>query len=373
MTMVHTEEVDAQVRKTLREWIAGTERAFRSALRAVDVTADCEIRPSLDIGFPHDAVRLAAGFPTGCLVRWHSSVPVIPIDTTVNVCTSSLFLLEGDVDGMFDADSFRRLEDAVARSSYVMNFHRGNHFIAIARRRATGEWYLVLHSSASEFKKGYNGLYPVPGNWYMDRVRSLDVEGRRMRIVVGDTAEMFFKLAKQVEAFNATRHSFLANVLTQHVAPIATEVHHHHYFMPSASMVVIGSFLAEEGSVVPIFSFPGDPILLWEVIAADRNKVDVDGKPLYLVPHGWGKTSRVPASLAVDLRANLLLVNGESFPMEVDTSLRAHPDLVLRRYGFSEDGRDYYPSMLRSQCDGRVVDLLDQRASYNKAGFKLWP
>ncbi|MCF2435265.1 hypothetical protein LV779_14035 [Streptomyces thinghirensis] len=44
---------------------------------------------------------LAEGFATGCLVEWACRVPVVPVDTTMNIDTSSVFWLDGDPAEVF--------------------------------------------------------------------------------------------------------------------------------------------------------------------------------------------------------------------------------------------------------------------------------
>lgn len=79
--------------KVLLPYLKETEILFNVALRKHDSQGFCRIYPSLDLGFPNNVQRLAGGFATGMLVTWNCGINIIPIDATVNVCTSSVFCL----------------------------------------------------------------------------------------------------------------------------------------------------------------------------------------------------------------------------------------------------------------------------------------
>lgn len=53
--------------------------------------------------------------------------------------------------------------------------------------------YLVMHSTAKEFTKGYNGLYPTKNNWYYDKIHVYERDNRYFRYIIGHEAELFIK------------------------------------------------------------------------------------------------------------------------------------------------------------------------------------
>ena len=150
--------------KVLLPYLQETGRMFNEAIKKYDSSecSGCRVFPSLDLGFPNNVCRLAGGFATGMLLAWKCEVPVVPVDATVNVCTSSVFRLKE-----FDPGRLKRPEelnrsleqifrDAYEEKGYSFSFTSGNHFLMIGRNESsqTGdEYYLVLHSSANDLKK----------------------------------------------------------------------------------------------------------------------------------------------------------------------------------------------------------------------------
>ena len=77
--------------KMLLPYVKETERLLDGLVKKYDEYGEAHIFPSLDIGFPNNVLRLAGGFATGMLVVWKSGTPLVPVDTTVNVCSSSYY------------------------------------------------------------------------------------------------------------------------------------------------------------------------------------------------------------------------------------------------------------------------------------------
>jgi hypothetical protein len=357
--------------KVLLEYLADTERVFTGMLRTLDKEGGCRLTPSLDLGFPHEVIRLAGGFPTGVLVGWNCKVPIVPIDTTVNVCTSSLFELSDDISASFDSELFEALSKQLDRSSYRQNFQRGNHFIALAKSAKSGRFTLILHSSAAEFKKDFNGLYPVPGNWYSEDVEVYVDGPRYIRYISGRKAEVFYRVASQIESFNEVRHEFVAETIVGDLCLVEAARHRHHYYMPTNQSVMIGSFLAQPGEILPIFTCPGLPIFLYRLDDDPPKRVDLEGAGGYLVPHGWGKFSKKEPVIQVSHEQQVMLVNGYEFPINQSASLRDHPDLSLRCHDIGEGPESYFES-IQPYCPGKVVDRLEQVASFSKYGYQRW-
>ena len=88
--------LDDCTQQQLLPYLKGTEQLFKKVLEFYTPTADSsdvQIYPSLDLGIPNNVQRLAGGFGTGMFITWDCGIPIIPIDATVNVCSSSVFRL----------------------------------------------------------------------------------------------------------------------------------------------------------------------------------------------------------------------------------------------------------------------------------------
>ena len=57
-----------------------------------------------DLGMPNNVTRICGGFYTGALYKWEADVPFVPIDTTVNVDTVTLFELHGGFSNRAEFD-----------------------------------------------------------------------------------------------------------------------------------------------------------------------------------------------------------------------------------------------------------------------------
>ena len=85
-----------------------------------------------------------------------------------------------------------------------------------------------------------------------------------------------------------------------------------------------------------------------------------------LVPHGWGKTSKVPLSVRLD--DGRMIVNDRPFHIAPRESLGKHPDLVLREFSDDPMSEDGFFAKIAERCPGKVVDVFDQLVSYSQRG-----
>lgn len=343
-----------------------TRVALSRALRTLDPMAECQIAPAADLGIPYDVLRLAGGFATGCFVEWQCRTPVMPIDTTMNIDTSSLFWLDGDPEAVFTRARVEALRQQIDQeSSYEWNFHRGNHFIITCRRNIDGRYAVLMHSNEKEFKDQFNGLCPTSGNWYEKSIRVFDGEPR-VRLLVGRRAVLFAQLAHMLEEFNVLRHRFIATMLLDDGVGITEEYHKHHYFMPTPTSAAIGCYLCEPGEEVPVFSSLGRPIAMFRPAAGGRNEVRLlSGGARCIVPHGWGMAASRPLQLHVS--GDQLELNGLSFRLKPGISLLEHPDVTPRLF---DGGAQGFLAAVRLHTPGDLVAELVQLASYSRHGFR---
>jgi hypothetical protein len=352
-------------------FVKETESLLLEALRSFDKNSKCRISVAPDLGFPHDVVRIAGGFPTGTLVEWDCNEPFIPVDTTVNIDTSTIFYLDQDVSDKFTEKDFTKLRENIEKSSYLFNFHKGNHFISFGRIKGSGHPVLVLHSNEKEFKYQYNGLMPAENNWFMDDVKYITRGNRYLRYIHGDKAVLFSRMAKSLEDFNIVRHHFIAQLLLNGKASIIEQFDYHHYFMPSNQSVAIGCFLVEEGSSVPIFSKPGRDINIFKAKAGGKNRIKEmsSGDDKLLVPHGWGKTCQHDIEFNIDLKNKEFSLSGKKYDIKTEISLGKDERLYLRDYDSAPTSDNSLYSLMEHHCPGEVIETIEQISSYTKHGF----
>ena len=343
--------------------LAETERNLRSALRVLDSGADCQICAAADLGVPYDPLRLGGGFASGCVVDWTCRVPIVPVDTTMNVDLTTVYELTDYPEGLFDGDNLSTTRKIIEQESiYQWNFDSGNHFISLCVDDLGG-WRLVLHSNDREFKSQYNGLYPSESNWYGSNIVMFG--GRRpIRLLIGDRAELFLDLCSMLPEYGRLRHRLIAECLLRSTgAAIKGEGHKQHYGMIGRSTASLGAFLCAVGEVVLIFSDLGNPLVYFESADGGHNDVRLlaSGDRKLVVPHGWGveaKWNEVRVDWPhfwVDDRRYVATL-GESLFDDVGVSPRrfVSPAAFLNRIAW--------------HTPGRIVGLLEQRISYSRHG-----
>lgn len=359
-----------RTQKVLRQYLNNTENIFNELLS--EYSGSAKIKTSLDLGFPHDVIRIAGGFATGAYVEWDSSFPIIPVDTCVNVCTCSFFEVSDHIQKIFKTVIFEELNKKLANSIYVSNFHRGNHFISFLKSQTTSKLFLVLHSSAFEFERNFNGLYPIAGNWYYDRIKTYANKNGYIRYISGSDVELFFKIAHHSISFNENRHEFIAYQLLQGTAKVQTIKHHHHYFMPNNHSVVMGNHIIKAGDIAPVLTLPGENIYMVKFNKAKVKDLYID-REKFLVPHGWGKRHKNVPMLSLDITTNKFYLDENTYDIVFGESLRTHPNLELRDFQTATCGRkENFFSVLGEMYEYSLIDELSQIASYNKSGVRIW-
>lgn len=348
-------------------YLRDSERLLRSAVTQIDPSGDAQITLAADLSFPHDVMRLCGGFATGIFVEWRCEVPFLPVDIAMNIDVSSIFLLHDDWASQLDEQDFERLRQTFASSSYVFNLDKGNHFISAGVSEHEGP-VLVVHSNEKEFKFQSNGLVPVAGNWFAEKVQEVRANGRMLRYLAGEPAARVISLARSLDEYSIERHRFVASVLGD-FAGWRGERHDIHYFMPTPQAACLGSFLCQPGDVVPIFSAPGCPIDLFQVEAGGENVVAsmCDDQTWLLVPHGWGKTAL--ASTKIRVQSDGCAIDDRWYAAEPQVSLGKDPGLVKRVFATDPASPTSMTSYMKQHCPGRVVDQIHQLASYSREGF----
>ncbi len=355
----------------LLPFIQETEEMLSKALKTLDSTAECVITPAVDLGFPHDVIRIAGGFATGIFVEWKCNVPFIPVDTTVNIDTSTIFYLDDDITDILNEKDFENLRNRFEESSYVFNFHKGNHFISFGISEKNNKPVLVIHSNEKEFKYQYNGLMPVETNWYMPDVKTFSHNNRYIRYLSGQKAELFIDIAKMLEEYNIIRHRFVASLLIDKKTKIIEQVDKHHYYMPNRNSVAIGCFITNKHEEVPIFSKVGQDIFLFKPESGGNNliKTIIEKEEKYLVPHGWGKTCNDDISFKINWNTKKFNLSGREYDIKPLVSLGKDERLTIREFSSDPKNEKSLFQLMKNNCPGVVSDRIRQICSFSKHGF----
>lgn len=364
--------------RVLLPYLRETKNLFDKALKKHDPspTSYCQIFPSLDLGMPNNVQRLAGGFATGMLVTWQCGLDIVPIDATVNVCTSSVFKLNHfDLDLLNHEKTLMQFlkscfDEASSEKGYSFSFTSGNHFLIIAQDSETQEYYLVLHSSANELKNSYMGLYPVEGNWYAKDVKDIFGEnGRYFHYLKDEEARHFIRMAQNFKTYNEQIHKWLAKRINNK-APFneSDMLIKHHYYMPTENSIALGTFAEPVGTHVPIFSAPGRNIYIFE-IGKDNWQVNLGGNKgnVCLVPHGWGQKIDQLSSIHINNGNLVLTVNNSlrEFPISSKHHINCS-EKILRTFDNEEDFLKRGKSVLKGTIVKTLVPCFEYSATSQK-------
>lgn len=349
----------------LKRHLAITEQLL--ALAASEESG-CEQEAELwlmpDLGLPHSVSRMIDGFYTGAVYRWQTRVPIVPVGATVNVCSVAVFRTHCDVTSA--TEFTQRIERANRRaernSSYHWNFDSGNHFITYGEvelgQQVPPGRYLVLHSSACEFKTQDNGLYPTEGNWFYSKIRRVDQPKgcRFLRYIVGRDAERFFRQARLLEDFNRLRLQYFAQLILGSNQLDEELFCHPHYGMPDLNTVAIGCQWLQGAVPFLLLTAPNLPLFFVKPSLEGTNRLTLDGREYILQPHGMGLRGR--NGLRLTYEDESLVFNGHSYTR--GASLKGSPDVRIRE---PQNARWLTDDFLR-HCPGDILATLEPIFSY---------
>lgn len=356
--------------KILLPYIRETKELFESAIRKYDSSivrigtreiqrSGVMVFPSLDLGFPNNVQRLAGGFATGMLVMWKCGTPIVPVDATVNVCSSSIFHLSKFNTNLEDEDFEEYIKDIMFKATndkgYSFSFDSGNHFLMIAQDIESKKLYLVLHSSAKEFKDSYMGLYPVENNWYSNHIRtnpSPYAPKRYIRYIKDLDATYFIDNAHKLEQYNIQIHKWFADAVEESNTPTIGKTFHH-YYMPTDNSIAIGTYVEEPGTIVPIFSNVGKDIYMFK-IGKNNWKIRLGGKDVCLVPHGWGQSIDNVESIIVDNERKKIKIDDMEYDIHSKVRIKNEGNKHVRDF---EDGKEFLEQG-KAMIKGEIVQTL---------------
>lgn len=385
-----------KTQKILLPYIRDTGNMFEEVVRQYDSTVIdynndkkhqswVKVFPSLDLGFPNNVQRLAGGFATGMFIMWKCGTPIVPVDTTVNVCSSSVFEIDrAKIDLNMDCANFEEWIDGkikkISKEKHCkFSFDNGNHFLMIAQDQDDKsenfkKFYLVLHSSAVEFKESYVGLYPTENNWYSDYIKtkkSNNNDGRYIRYIKDKEAAFFIDFAHKLEKYNMQLHKYVAEDIGCVRNTELEQNTFHHYYMPNDSSIAIGTYVEKPGTIVPLFSNVGKSIYMFE-IGQDNWKIKLPGKgEVCLIPHGWGQEIDNIQSIKLKINKNgdgnkiilekLKLDNVDDLEWYITSNARIKEDDKHKSIGKHirnfEDGQSFLDKG-KKMINGKIVQTL---------------
>lgn len=327
---------------TQRELLPVLERTegllSKAASKVNGSRCDAEVVALTDLGIATNRSRMSGGFFTGALYRWEGEIPIVPVDATVNVCSVSVHRVAKPPPTEADFLELTRTAEkrCTQETEYLWNLADGNHFASLGGVRGSATIpdgdYLVLHHSASEFKRTPDGLYPEQDVWFADDVCEVRDGVSWLRYIAGRSAESFIKKAHALVAYTEERHRVLAGLIGDQLGLTYLDSIPH-YGMPDEQSVAIGCHWMPS-SAPRWFLLLTEPDADIPIIVPRRgaNVVQLGGVEHMLTPHGLGVQGR-RGMMSSQSEAEHVLVGTREVLDRDDTewrSLKRDPGLLRR-------------------------------------------
>ncbi|MCI9366603.1 MAG: hypothetical protein HFJ54_09045 [Clostridia bacterium] len=346
-----------------------------------------------DLGIAQNGTRMLGGFYTGACYSWNSDVPFVPVDTTVNVCGTTVYKLNQKIT----VQEFQKRLDNVMKNretylkyvsthlpsqildsidleksdKFYWNYNVGNHFAILAEQNddnselAKGQ-YMIVHASAIELKKDNlkYGLYPIEGNWYYDDIKTMydDKENRYLRYIYGKKAIQFSELANMLQRINKDRNRYFCKTVLGELAEEEV-INLSHYGMPTNNAVCIGCQWEQEDFT--LLTAPGNDIFLVHPNLTAPNTVELSNKEITLTPHGCGVMLKNSGD-TIEYIDNGILIGNKYF--KKGESINIGNDVTVRTNNMDTEHVKQHIETVLDRCPGTIYGQMHQLFARTKYG-----
>ena len=324
---------------------------------------------------------------------WNSDVPFVPVDTTVNVCGTTVYKLNQKIT----VQEFQKRLDNVMKNretylkyvsthlpsqildsidleksdKFYWNYNVGNHFAILAEQNddnselAKGQ-YMIVHASAIELKKDNlkYGLYPIEGNWYYDDIKTMydDKENRYLRYIYGKKAIQFSELANMLQRINKDRNRYFCKTVLGELAEEEV-INLSHYGMPTNNAVCIGCQWEQEDFT--LLTAHGNDIFLVHPNLTAPNTVELSNKEITLTPHGCGVMLKNSGD-TIEYIDNGILIGNKYF--KKGESINIGNDVTVRTNNMDTEHVKQHIETVLDRCPGTIYGQMHQLFARTKYG-----
>lgn len=346
-----------------------------------------------DLGIAQNGTRMLGGFYTGACYSWNSDVPFVPVDTTVNVCGTTVYKLNQNItvqefrkrldNVMINRETYLKYAsthlpsqildsiDLEKADKFYWNYNVGNHFAILAEQNEDNSelpkgQYMIVHASAIELKKDNlkYGLYPVDGNWYYDDIQTVydDRENRYLRYIYGKKATQFAELANMLQKINKDRNRYFCKTVLGELAGEEV-INLSHYGMPVNNAVCIGCQWEQEDFT--LLTAPGNDIFLVHPNLIAPNTVELSNKKITLTPHGCGVMLK-NSSDTIEYLDDGILIGNKHF--KKGESINIGNDVTVRTKGMNSISVKQHIETILEKCPGTIYGQMHQLFARTKYG-----
>lgn len=346
-----------------------------------------------DLGIAQNGTRMLGGFYTGACYSWNSDVPFVPVDTTVNVCGTTVYKLTQNItvqefqkrldNVMQNRDTYLKYAsthlpsqildsiDLERADKFYWNYNVGNHFAILAEQNDDNSelpegQYMIVHASAIELKKDNlkYGLYPVEGNWYYDDIKTIydDNENRYLRYIYGKKAVQFAELSSMLQKINKDRNRYFCKTVLGELAGEEV-INLSHYGMPTNNAVCIGCQWEQEDFT--LLTAPGNDIFLVRPNLTAPNTIELNNKKITLTPHGCGVMLKNSSDTIKYLNDGILIGNKH---FKKGESINIGNDVVVRTNSMDAEHVKQHIETVLDRCPGTIYGQMHQLFARTKYG-----
>jgi len=346
-----------------------------------------------DLGIAQNGTRMLGGFYTGACYSWNSDVPFVPVDTTVNVCGTTVYKLNQKIS----VQEFQKRLDNVMKNretylkyasthlpsqildsidleradKFYWNYNVGNHFAILAEQNDDNSelpkgQYMIVHASAIELKKDNlkYGLYPIDGNWYYEDIQTIydNKENRYLRYIYGKKAIQFAELANMLQKINKDRNRYFCKTVLGELAGKEV-INLSHYGMPVNNAVCIGCQWEQEDFT--LLTAPGNDIFLVHPNLTAQNTVELKNKEITLTPHGCGVMLKNRSDTIKYLEDGILIGNKH---FKKGESINIGKDVAVRTNNMDSKHVKEHIGNVLDKCPGTIYGQMHQLFARTKYG-----
>lgn len=233
-----------------------------------------------DYTYTRSKLRWEAGFPYGCIIRFHNmDVPFIPVDFRPNCC-GIVFAELPEFDDSASSLQQRYYEIVHSYSAIDKNdFNRRNHFMGIYYCEANNKHYFLLHGSFIFAKKA---LYSEKNKDLSTELKTEIIMGEPFSYMIGDQADAYYESYSKHEDLT----KYYRELITKTLFPCAKiKFHRTHEGFDGISTILLGAYSNSQPFSCPIMLAPECDL----PIIQNNTPICIPGKPLlYCAPHGGG-------------------------------------------------------------------------------------
>ena len=346
-----------------------------------------------DLGIAQNGTRMLGGFYTGAFYSWNSDIPFVPVDTTVNVCGTTVYKLKQKIT----TDEFKKRLDNVMKNrktylkyayaylpskiidsidlekedKFYWNYNVGNHFAILSEQIEENAelprgQYMIVHASAIELKKDNLkcGLYPIDNNWYYNDIKTIynKEKNRYLRYICGKKAVQFMELANSLQKINKERNRYFCQAVLGELAKEEI-INLSHYGTPTNNSVCIGCQWEQENFT--LLTAPGKDIFLVHPDLNSQNTIDLTDKKITLTPHGCGVKLKNSGDIIKYLPDGILI--GDKY-FKKGESINIGSDVLVRTSDMNSNELDEHIKRVLRICPGTVYGKLHQMFARTKYG-----